>query len=65
MNTSYNKEEDKYEGMTLDSKPLTPDPPNPGQVIYSDGEPGTIEKILQDYYKANIEHNRPNLYMIW
>ena len=35
MDTSYNKGKDKYEGMTLDSKPSTPEPPNIGQVIDS------------------------------
>ena len=33
MDTSYNKEENKDEGMTLDSEPSTPDPPNPGHII--------------------------------
>ena len=36
MDTSYNKEKDEDEGMTIDSKPSTPDPTNPDQVIDSD-----------------------------
>ena len=38
MDTSYNKKEDEYEGMTLDSETSTPDPPTPDQVMYSDDE---------------------------
>ena len=38
MDTSYNKEEDKYEGITLDDKPSTPDLPNTYQSIDSDDE---------------------------
>ena len=36
MYTIYNKEEDKYEEITLDYKPSIPDSPNPYQVIDSD-----------------------------
>ena len=42
MDTRYNKEYDKDEGMTLDSKTSTVDPPNPDQVIDSDDEMKTI-----------------------
>ena len=38
MNTSYNKEGKKYEGIILESKPSTQDPPNPYQIIDSDYE---------------------------
>ena len=41
MDTSYNKGEDEYEGMTLNSKPSTPDLPNTGQVIDSNDEKET------------------------
>ena len=33
MYTRYNKEEDKYEGMNLESKPSIPDPHNHDHVI--------------------------------
>ena len=65
MDTIYNKEEDQYEGTTLDSETLTPDPPNPDQVIDSDDEMEKIEKLLEEYYKAKIDHNHPNFHMIW
>ena len=64
MNTSYNKEEDKDEGITLDSKPSTPDPPNLGQVIGRYDEMDKTGKPLEDYYGANIDHNHPNFLMI-
>ena len=51
--------------MTLDSKTSTPEPPNTDKVIDSDYETYTTEKLLGDYYKAKIEHNHPNLHMIW
>ena len=38
MDISYNKKNYKYEGMTLDSKPSTPEPPNTGKVIGSNDE---------------------------
>ena len=50
MDTSYNKDNDKDEGMTLDSELSTPDPPNTGQIIDSDDETETTEKPLEDYY---------------
>ena len=50
--------------MNLDSKPSTTDPTNTGEIIYSDDETETTEKILEDYYKAKIEHNHPNFHMI-
>ena len=65
MNTSYDKEEDKYEGINLDYKPSTTYPPNLGPTNYSDDETETIEKLLEDYYKCNIDHNHPNFHMIW
>ena len=48
MDTIYNKEEDEYEGMTLDSETSTLDTPNPGQIIDSDDETETKEKLLED-----------------
>ena len=36
MYTSFNKDKDKYEGRTLESKPSTPYLPNTGQVMNSD-----------------------------
>ena len=51
--------------MDLESKPSTPNPPNPNQVIDSDNETETTEKLLEDYYEANIDHNHPNFHMIW
>ena len=51
--------------MTLDSKPSTPDPPNTDQVVYINDETETAETPLEDYYEAKIEHNHPNLHMIW
>ena len=50
MDTSYNKEENEYEGMTLESKSSTPEPHNTDQVIDSDDEMETTEKLLEDYY---------------
>ena len=61
MDTRYNKEEEEDEGITLDSETSTPDPPNPDQVIDSDDETKTTEKLLEDYYKAKIDHNHPRL----
>ena len=58
------KKEYKDEGMTLDYKTLTPDLPNPDQVIDSDDEMDTTEKLLEDYYKAKIDHNHPNFHVI-
>ena len=54
MDTRYNKKEYGDEGMTLDSKTSTPDPPNPEQVIDNDNKIDTTEKRLEDYYKAKI-----------
>ena len=51
--------------MTLDSKPSTPDPPNPDQVIDSGDKIERTENPLENYYKSNIDHNHPNFYMIW
>ena len=65
MDTIYNKEEEKDEGMTLDSGPSTPDPPNPDKLIGSDDEMETKETILEDYDEAKVDHNHPNLHMIW
>ena len=65
MDNRYNKEEDKYEGITLDCEKSTPDQPNTDQVIDSDDETETMETLLEDYYKANIDHNYPNFHMIW
>ena len=50
--------------MAFDSKPSNPDPPNIGQVISSDDNMETTGKLMEDYYKANIDHNHPNLHMI-
>ena len=36
MYTSFNKDKEKYEGRTLESKPSTPYLPNTGQVMNSD-----------------------------
>ena len=49
MDTSSNQEKDKYEGMTLDSKPSTPELPNTGQVFDSNDD---IETTKQ-FYKTN------------
>ena len=57
MYTSYNKEEDNDKGMTLDSGPSSPDPPNLGQVIYSDDETETTKTLLEDYYEAKSKKN--------
>ena len=65
MDTSYNKKEDEYEGTTLEYEPSTLEPPNNDQVIDSDEETDTIEKLLEDYYEAKIDHNHPNFHMIW
>ena len=46
MDTSYKKEKDKDKGTTLESKPSTQDLPNTGQVIDSDDEMETTEKLL-------------------
>ena len=46
LDTSYNKDAGKDEGMTVDSELSTPDPPNTGQVIERDDETETTEKIL-------------------
>ena len=41
MDTSSNQYKDENEGTTLDSEPPTLDPPNTGQVIYSNDETET------------------------
>ena len=64
MDTIYIKK-DKYEGVTLESGTSTPDPPNHNKVIDSDDEKETTEKLLEDYYKAKIDHNHPIFHMIW
>ena len=66
MDTIYKKDEDedKDEGMTLDSKASTSDQPNTCLVIGSDDEMETTEKHLEDYYKAKIDHNYPNSHII-
>ena len=64
MYTSCNKDKDKDEGTTLDSKLSTPDSPNTGQIIDSDDETKRAEKLLEDYYKAKIDHNDPIFHMI-
>ena len=43
--------------MTFYYQPVTPDPPNPGQEIDSDDKKEKTEKLLEDYYKAKIDHN--------
>ena len=48
MYTSYNQDEDEYEGMTLDSEPSTPDPLNNGQTIDRYDETEKTEKLLED-----------------
>ena len=48
MDTSYNKDEDEYEWMKLDYKSSTPVPYNTGQIIDSDDETETTEKILEE-----------------
>ena len=64
MDTSYNKDKDKYEEINLDSEPSNPDPPNNGQLIDSDDETDTTEKLMEYYHKAKIDHNNPNFHMI-
>ena len=64
MDTIYNKDEEEVEGINIDSKTSTPYPPNPGQVIDSDDETETAEKLPEDYYKAKIDHDHPNFHMI-
>ena len=51
--------------MNLDSKPSSPDTHNNYQLIDSDDEADTTEKILEYYYEANIDYNHPNFHMIW
>ena len=51
--------------MTLDYEPSTPEPPNHYQLIDSDDEMETSEKLLITYYEAKIDHNHPNFHMIW
>ena len=43
MDTSYNKDKNKYEGMTLDYKRSTQDPPNTGQIFVRDDKKETTE----------------------
>ena len=50
--------------MTLESETSTPDPPNPDQVIDSDYETETTEKLIEDYYEGKINHNYPNFQII-
>ena len=64
MDTSSNQYEYKEEGMNLDYESSTPDPHNTGQVIDSDNETQTTEKLLEEYYKSNINHNHPNFHII-
>ena len=54
MDTSYNKDNEKYEGMTLDPKPSTPYPPNHGQVIDSDDETETTEIFWKNNTKPIV-----------
>ena len=49
MDTSYNKEEDKDGGMTLDYEPSTPYPHNHSHSIESDDETETVDKLLKYY----------------
>ena len=65
MDTSYNKEENEYEGMTLDSKSSTPDSPNPAEVIDIDDEMETTEKLPEDEYESKIDRNHSNVHMVW
>ena len=65
MDNSSNQDKDDDEGMTLDYKPSTPDPPNTNQVIYSNDEMQTTETLLEDYCEAKIAHNHLNFHMIW
>ena len=51
--------------MNLNSKPSSPDPPNPDQLMDSDDKTETTEKVLEYYYKAKIDHRYPNFHMIW
>ena len=46
MDTSYDKDKYKDEGMNLDSKPSTADPPNTGHLIDSDDKIYTTEKLM-------------------
>ena len=50
--------------MNLYSKPSNPDPPDTSQVTDSDEEMDSTEKLLEEYYKAKIDHNHPNFHMI-
>ena len=54
MYTSFNKYENEDEGITLYYKPSIPDPPNTSQVINSDEETETTEKLLEDYHESKI-----------
>ena len=51
--------------MTLESEPSNSDPHNHDQVIDSDDETETTEKLLKDYCESKIDHNHPNSHMIW
>ena len=59
MDTSYNKEEDKYKGMTLDSKPSTPDPHNTDQSIDSDDETETTDNFWENTMKPRLTTTIP------
>ena len=61
---SYKKDENKYEGMTLDSKLPIPDPPDTSQVIDINDETETTDNPLEDYYKDKIYRNHPNFHII-
>ena len=63
MDTSYIKDEDKDEGINLESERSTTDPHNTGQEIESDDETEATQKILEDYYKSRIDHNHSNFHM--
>ena len=64
MDISSNQYEGKYEGMTLDYGPSTPDSPNTGQLSDINIETETKEKLLEEYYEAKIDQNYVNLHLI-
>ena len=54
LDTSYKKDEEKYEGMTLDSKQSTLEPPNNDQVIDSYVEIETTENFWKTTKKPRL-----------
>ena len=58
MDTIYNKEEDEYEGITLDYETSTLDTSNPGQIIDSEDETETTENFWKTNTKPGFLHFR-------